>query len=164
MAEGRVPATARALRTAPELYRWTKASGVGWYFNKFFPYTDILEDRLFRVVETGLLEPWKKLTYAEMRVDYLAVGPASAAGQSATQAREEGGAGTRAAGWAALGLQDLLGAFIFLGLGFAVSTIVHIAHIALLIIADKLAKAPASLRTSSRTSSPARRSADDRAN
>ena len=56
-----------------DIFRWTKVSGVGWYFNKFFPHTSVFEDLTYRIIETGLLVPWKQWTYAEMRSDYLQV-------------------------------------------------------------------------------------------
>ena len=48
-------------------------SGVGWYFNKIFPHTSVFEDLTYRIIETGLLVPWKQWTYAQMRRDYLQV-------------------------------------------------------------------------------------------
>ena len=56
-----------------DIFRWTKVSGVGWYFNKFFPHTSVFEDLTYRIIETGLLVPWKQWTYAEMRSNYLQV-------------------------------------------------------------------------------------------
>ena len=31
--------------------RWTKFSGVGWYFNKFYPHTGLVEAAQFTVKE-----------------------------------------------------------------------------------------------------------------
>ena len=52
--------------------RWTKFSGIGWYFNKFFPHTEMFESFIRRSIEAGLTDAWKKKTWTGMREEYLA--------------------------------------------------------------------------------------------
>jgi hypothetical protein len=53
------------------LPRWTKFSGIGWYFNKFFPHTEMFESFIRRSIEAGLTDAWKKKTWRGMREEYL---------------------------------------------------------------------------------------------
>ena len=54
--------------------RWTKFSGIGWYFNKFFPHTERFERFIRSSIESGLIDAWKTKTWTGMKEEYLQSG------------------------------------------------------------------------------------------
>ena len=44
--------------------------GIGWYFNKFFPHTEIFGRFITNSIETGLVEAWRRDTLRGMRAEY----------------------------------------------------------------------------------------------
>ena len=62
--------------------------GIGWYFNKFYPHTELFGDFITRSIETGnffgsqpskfpelgLITAWTQRTWAGMREEYLKSG------------------------------------------------------------------------------------------
>ena len=68
--------------------------GIGWFFNKLFPHTELFDDFVWRSIETGgdhktcldtlfswpcvcflgLITAWQQRTWADMRTEYLTSG------------------------------------------------------------------------------------------
>lgn len=44
--------------------------GIGWYFNKFFPHTELFGRFITNSIETGLVEAWRRDTLRGMRAEY----------------------------------------------------------------------------------------------
>ena len=50
--------------------RFTFNEGIGWYFNKFFPHTEVFGKFITNSIETGLVDAWRKKTLNGMRSEY----------------------------------------------------------------------------------------------
>jgi len=96
-------------------HRWTKFSWIGWFFNKFFPYTEQFKHNMFRALEGGLLEDGRRKTWARMKEEYLKA-------QSSTTAPGKGPSSVVTP----LSMDDLQGNFYLLFLGTIISCLVHL--------------------------------------
>ena len=45
--------------------------GIGWFFNKLYPHTELFEDFIWRSIESGLITAWTQRTQAGMKLEYL---------------------------------------------------------------------------------------------
>ena len=100
--------------------------GIGWYFNKLFPHTELFGDFITHSIETGLISAWTKQTWAGMKEEYL-------------QSNEEKIVlPDTHDGVDPLKFQDVEGAFYLLVGGIFISIVVHLALVMKVMVKNKI--------------------------
>ena len=105
--------------------------GIGWYFNRFFPHTEIFGRFISNSIETGLVDAWRRKTWRGMRKEYF-----NSQEDKIVLPDEDGGGLTVPQSHLAshsqlifsekpLRLADLQGGFYLLGMGISLTFIIH---------------------------------------